>query len=118
MAIAAARAAEGKKADDVRVLEVSSLTVMADFFVICGAETLVQVQAIVGAVEEALAALGAVPKQREWERKSGWVLLDYGAVIVHIFRRREREYYDLERLWADGREVDWRVDAPLQGVIT
>lgn len=115
LALVAARAADEKKASDVRVLEVAPLTVMADYFVICHAETSVQVRAIVNAIEEALEKEGAArrQRQREWGRDSGWVLLDYGTVIVHVFRRREREYYGLERLWGDAREVDWRVDAPM-----
>lgn len=95
------------------VLEVAPLTVMADYFVICHGETAPQVRAIVSAVEEALDREGVTPKRREWGRDSGWVLLDYGTVVVHVFRRREREYYGLERLWGDARQVDWRVDAPL-----
>lgn len=113
LAKAAARAADEKKASDVRVLEVAPLTVMAEYFVICHADTLVQVRAIVNAIEEALEKEGAARRQREWGRASGWVLLDYGTVIVHVFRRREREYYGLDRLWGDAREVDWRVDAPM-----
>ena len=107
----AARAADDKKASDVKVLVMTPLTVMTDYFVICSADTLVQVQAIADAVEEALQARGVVPGHQERDRDSGWILLDYGSVVVHVFREQERQYYALERLWGDAEELDWRVDA-------
>lgn len=113
----AARAAYDKKADDVRVLVMTPLTVMADYFVIASGETLIQVKTIADAVEDALAQRGIFPKHREWGRDSGWILLDYGAVVVHVFRQREREYYALEKLWGDAEELEWRVDSPAEGVV-
>lgn len=113
----AAQAADEKKAQDVRVLVVTPLTYIADYFVICSGETLVQVRSITEAIEEALLRRGVVPRQREHAGNSGWVLLDYGDVVVHVFREAEREYYQLERLWGDAEELNWRVDDSVTHVV-
>lgn len=105
MALRAAQAADEKKADDVVVLDMGRLTVVTDYFVICSGQTLTQVRAIARAVEEALEAEGVRPRRKEGDAR--WVLLDYGGTVVHIFHHAEREYYDLERLWADAPRVEW-----------
>ena len=94
-----------KKASDVRILWMTPLTVMTDYFVICSGSTLIQARAIADAVEEALEQRGVVPRHREHSPGSGWILLDYGSVVVHVFREEERQFYSLERLWGDAREV-------------
>lgn len=114
----AARAADEKKAHDVRVLIMTPLTYIADYFVICSGDTLVQVKAITEAIEEALHRRGVAPRQRDHGRNSGWVLLDYGEVVIHVFREAEREYYQLERLWGDAEELNWRVDDSVTPVVT
>ena len=106
-AIAAARAAADKQADDVTILDVQELIVITDFFVICSGSTDRQVKTIVEEVERALRARDLRPVRREGEQESRWVLLDYVDVVVHVFGEEEREYYDLERLWADAPRIEW-----------
>jgi ribosome-associated protein len=107
-AVAAARAAADKQAEDIAILDVHDLIVITDFFVICSGSSDRQVKSVVEEVEEALRALGLRPVRREGEQESRWVLLDYVDVVVHVFADEERAYYDLERLWADAPRVDWR----------
>lgn len=106
IAIAAAEAAADKRALDVVVLDLNGLTIMTDFFVIASAETTVQVRAIAQAVHERLEELGKPYRRREGWDDARWVLLDYGDVIVHVFRQPDREYYDLERLWGDAPRLE------------
>jgi ribosome-associated protein len=107
MAIAAARAASGKKADDVLVMDMRNVFILTDYFVICSGNTDRQVASIQEAVEERLAAIGVKPVRREGEQHHRWVLLDYIDIVVHIFRKEEREYYEIERLWKDAPLVEW-----------
>jgi ribosome-associated protein len=93
-------------ADDVLLLDIRQLSIVADYFVICSADTDRQVQAIVRAVVEELERRGVAALHVEGLHDSpGWVLLDYGDVIVHVFRTAEREYYRLDRVWADAPTV-------------
>ncbi len=101
----AAAVAESHKAQDVVVLDMSEVTLLADYFVIMTGQSVRQVDALADDVEEALAAAGAQLRHREGRNRAHWVLLDYGDVIVHIFTPDERRYYDLERLWGDARRV-------------
>ncbi len=110
MAIAAARAASGKKADDVLVMDMRDVFILTDYFVICSGNTDRQVASIQEAIEEKLAATSVKPVRREGEQHRRWVLLDYIEIVVHIFRSEEREYYEIERLWKDAPLVDWEED--------
>lgn len=105
IALKAADAAADKKAEDIDVLSVEGLTVIADYFVICSANSDKQVRAVARAVEDELAAAGLEPKRMAGMSDAKWVLIDYADVIVHVFKKREREYYDLERLWSDAEEI-------------
>ena len=107
VAVAAARAASEKKANDVRVLQVRDLLVITDYFVICSGATDRQVRTIMQEVEKTIGAVGLKPVRREGERDLRWVLLDFGDVVVHVFAQEERDYYELERLWADAPALDW-----------
>jgi ribosome-associated protein len=93
--------AADKKASDVLLLQVSALTTLADYFVICSGGSERQLDAIADAITEALRDEGRRPIGREGNAATHWVLIDYGAVIVHVFAPPEREYYQIERLWAD-----------------
>ena len=95
-----AEAAADKKAADVAVLDIREASVIADFFVICTGANSRQIQAIADAVDEKLTDLRALVRGREGDANSGWVLLDCGDVIVHIFGPMEREFSRLERLWS------------------
>jgi len=107
VAVAAARAAAEKQGEEISVLDVRSLIVITDYFVIVSGGTSRQVKTIVDAVEDALRGLGVKPLRREGETEGRWVLLDYVDVVVHVFGAEERRYYDLERLWKDADRLSW-----------
>jgi ribosome-associated protein len=96
----AVEAASDKKASDVVMLDIRELSVIADYFVICTGSNSRQIQAIASAVEDKLSEVKVATRAREGGAETGWVLLDCGDVIVHIFGPMEREYYRLERLWS------------------
>jgi ribosome-associated protein len=97
--------AEDKKAADIILLEIAPLTTVADYLVLCSGGSERQLGAIADGVTEGLKAEGIRILSREGEPNSHWVLLDAGAVVVHVFAPPEREFYALERLWADARTV-------------
>ena|SRR6056297_2483571 len=105
IAVLAAEAADDKKAEDIDILKVEGLTVIADYFVICSANSDKQVRAVARAVDEKLSEEGIEPRRIAGMNDARWVLIDYADVIVHVFQKREREYYDLERLWADAEKI-------------
>ena len=108
VAARAARAAAGKQATDIAVLDVHELIVITDFFVICSAGTQRQVKTVIESIEDRLRErLGVRPVRREGEAGAGWWLIDYVDVVVHVFGTEERSYYDLERLWSDAPRVGW-----------
>ena len=102
----ACKAIDDKKAIDIKVIDIHEVSVIADYFIIASGNNLNQVQAIVDNVEEQLGRAGYEPKQVEGTRGSNWILMDYGAVVVHIFQAETRTFYDLERLWKDGRQLE------------
>lgn len=95
-----------KKAEDIKIIEIGSISVIADYFIIAHGNSPAQVEAMVDNVSDQLAKQEYEPKRVEGIRSSGWVLMDYGDVVVHIFSKEDRLFYDLERIWRDGREVD------------
>jgi len=99
-------AADDKKASDMVVLDISELASFADYFVILSGDSSRQIHAIVDEVEKKLAEIGVVSIHIEGYRNAEWVLMDYADLVVHVFSRSAREYYDLERLWRDGRRLD------------
>ncbi len=106
LAIRAAEAALKKKALDVTILDLSGLTVIADYFVICSGESTTQVRAIAEFIEEEFARKKVKPLGVEGASYSHWILLDYGDVIVHVFEKDTRAYYNLEKLWMDAKTVE------------
>jgi ribosome-associated protein len=98
--------ARDKLAEHVLVLDVAALTTVASYLVIGSGESVRQVKAIAEAVDEALAAEGVRLLHSEGLEHGRWVLLDYGDVVVHVFHREAREFYRIERLWADAPAVD------------
>ncbi len=105
LARAAADIASDKKASDVILLDIRDVTTFADYFVICSGNNPRQIQAIADAIDEQLGEQGAKVLHREGDAETGWMLLDFGDVIVHIFGPKEREYYRLERLWSGAKTV-------------
>ena len=100
------RAAESKKATDVRVLDLTGITSFADYFVICTGANARNAQAISDEVHLRLKQQGALPISIEGYNQAEWILLDYGDFLVHIFSPKSRAYYDLERLWRNAKVVD------------
>ena len=98
-------ALEDKKAEDIVVLEVGDITILADYFIIANGSNSSQVQALVDNVEEQLSKNGIEPKRIEGIGNTNWILMDYGDIIVHIFSKEDRLFYDLERIWRDGKKV-------------
>lgn len=105
MALLAYNALEDKKSEDIRVIEIGNISVIADYFIIANGNSSSQVSAMVDAVEVALSKKGYEPKRIEGVHSSGWILMDFGDVVVHIFSKEDRLFYDLERIWRDGKTV-------------
>ena len=103
--LVAVRAAESKKATDLRILDLREISTFTDFFVICSGANARQIQAICDEVELELKREGELPLGIEGYDKAEWILADYGDFIVHIFSPAAREFYGLERLWRQAREL-------------
>ncbi|MEJ6019203.1 ribosome silencing factor [Corynebacterium sp. H113] len=101
LASLAALAADRMKGEDVAVLDVSDPLVITDAFVLVSADNERLVSAIIDEIEDDLREAGAKPVRREGVREGRWALLDYGSVVIHVFREEERDYYGLDRLWSD-----------------
>lgn len=100
-----AKALEEKKAEDIRVIDIREISTIADFFVIANGTNQNQLQAMRDAVDEELYKAGYHTKQVEGNQNSSWVLMDYNDIIVHIFSKEDRLFYDLERMWTDGKTI-------------
>ncbi len=103
---AATKAADGRKAIDIKVLHVEELTTLCDYFIICSGTSTPHMNAIYEEIDMKLSEAGIKPAAREGLGNPGWVLLDYGDVIVHIFNENSREFYSIERLWSDAEEIN------------
>jgi ribosome-associated protein len=115
LAVAAARAAAGKQATQIVILDVRDLIGITDYFVIASGTTDRQVRTLAEEIERALKTQGVRPIRREGQREGRWVLLDFVDFVAHVFRGEERDYYDLERLWADAPRVEWEAPAARSG---
>ena len=101
----AAAAADDKKAHDVAALDISTIASFANWFLICTGDSSRQIQAIADEIEAKLKEVGIRPEHIEGYRNAEWVLLDYSDLVVHIFSKTARAYYDLERLWRDAKPI-------------
>ena len=106
MAKIAIAAMEEKKAEDIRVIDISSVSILADYFIIANGTNRSQIQALADEVGERLGRAGMPAKSTEGYDSANWILLDFGDIIVHIFDKENRLFYDLERIWRDGKEID------------
>ena len=105
MARLAYKALEDKKAEDIRVINIEKVSVLADYFLIASGMNKNQVQAMADNVDEILHKAGYPSKQMEGYQTANWILMDYGDIIVHVFDRENRLFYDLERIWRDGESI-------------
>jgi ribosome-associated protein len=99
-------ALEDKKAEEIKVIDISEVSVIADYFLIAGGSNRSQIQALSDNVEEKLGRAGFHVKQIEGYDSANWILLDFGDIIVHIFDKENRLLYDLERIWRDGKQIE------------
>ena len=102
----AVAALEDRKAEDVTVIDISEISPIADYFIIANGTNQNQLQAMRDAADEALYKAGVKVRQIEGNQSSTWLLMDYGDIIIHIFSKEDRLFYDLERTWRDGKVVD------------
>ena len=105
MAKLAIEALEDKKAEDIKIIDISEVSVIADYFIIAGGANRSQIQALCDNVDEKLGRAGYLVKQIEGYDSANWVLLDFGDIIIHIFDKENRLLYDLERIWRDGKMI-------------
>lgn len=106
MAKTACDALAEKKAEELRVIDISEISPIADYFIIATGTNTNQLQSMVDAVDEKLTDAGHRTKQIEGNRSSSWILMDYGDIIVHLFSKEDRLFYNLERIWTDGKKIE------------
>ena len=106
VAVLAVEALEDKKGEDISIIDISEVSVIADYFIIAGGNNKSQIQALSDAVDEKLGRAGLPLKQIEGYNNANWILLDFGDIIVHIFDKENRLFYDLERIWRDGKRIE------------
>ena len=97
---------DDKKARDIKLLKTGNITSLADYFVICTATATTHIKTLSDEVDKVLSEAGEPPLRQEGYRSGGWVLMDFGCVIVHLFLDEVRKFYNLEHLWSDAQEVD------------
>ena len=102
----AVKALNDKKGRDLKVIKVADVSAIANYFVLATGESSPQVKTLADETEQKLKEAGVIPRRTENYRGADWVVLDYIDVVVHIFYKETREFYDLERLWQDGEEID------------
>ena len=100
------KALDDKKAENTKIIEIGKISVMTDYFVITNGTNQPQVDALVDAAEEALLKAGVKDVKIEGGRNNGWTLIDAGNIIIHIFTKENRDFYDLERIWSDGNMIE------------
>lgn len=99
-------ALEDKKGVNIKIIDISNISILADYFIIAGGTNENQVKALADNVEEELAKDNITPKQIEGYNNANWILMDYQDVIIHIFNEQDRLFFDLERIWSDGNEIN------------
>ncbi len=107
LALKIAHILDERKGQDIKIINVNQKTVIADYFVVANGSSRTQVNALAGEVEYKLGLCGIQPTRVEGQGDGTWVLLDYDSVLVHVFGREARDFYKLEKLWAQGTPVDF-----------
>lgn len=100
------KALEDKKGENILALDITGISIVADYFLITNGNSDAQNRALMEAAEEALEKAGYTPKQIEGNHHGDWVLMDYGDIIIHIFTKESRDFFDLARIWSDGKRVE------------
>lgn len=113
-ALLAVNALEDKKAEDIRIIDISEISTIADYFIIADGSNKSQIQAMADNVSEILGKAGVHLRQMEGYQNANWVLMDFQDVIVHIFDRENRLFYDLERIWRDGVLIEKKALSEIQ----
>lgn len=102
----AVKALDSKRAENIQVIGIRDLTVIADYFIIANGTSTTQTKALADEVEYQLKENGRLPLRTEGYQGANWIVLDYGDIVVHVFYKETRQFYNLERLWSDGESVD------------
>ena len=100
------KALDSKRAEDIRLIGIKDLTIVADYFVIANGTSSTQTKALADEVEFQLKQKGIEPTRTEGYQGANWIVLDYGDIVVHVFYKETRDFYNLERLWQDGEQID------------
>ncbi len=100
-------ALDDKKGINIKVIDISEVSSLADYFIVASGQNHNQVQALSDNVFDELSKEGCKPKQTEGYNTASWILLDYGDIVVHVFNKDDRFFYDIERIWKDGKEVEF-----------
>lgn len=100
------RTLDSKRGEDIQAIKISDLTILADYFVIVNGNSNTHTRTLADEVEFQLSQSGIEPSRREADTGNTWIILDYADIIVHVFYKEARSFYQLERLWADGEQVD------------
>ena len=106
MASVAYHALSEKKGEDITVLEISDISILTDYFLIATGNSSSQIQAMIDNVEEKMQEAGYKMKRLEGNRNSTWIIMDFGDVVIHLFDKEDRLFYDLERIWSDGKRIE------------
>ena len=106
MAKLAIEALEDKKAEDIRLINISEISVLGDYFIIASGTNRSQIQALADNVQEKLGRAGVLTKTVEGYETANWILMDFGDIIVHVFDKENRLFYNLERIWRDGKMME------------
>lgn len=101
----AVKAIDSKRGENIKIIKIDELTVIANYFIIANGNSTTQVKALADEVEFKLSQAGLEPKRTEGYQGANWIVLDYIDVVIHIFHKETRDFYDLERLWQDGVEI-------------
>lgn len=102
----AVKVLDTRKAEDIKVIDIGGISIIADYFLIASGNSTTQVRSLSDELQEKLSLLGVEPRRVEGVQSASWIILDYGDVILHVFYKETRQFFNLERLWADGKTVD------------
>ena len=105
----AVEALQEKKGRDIKAIDISNLTTIAHYFILCSGTSVTHIKSLSDSVEEKLGELGIKPRRTEGYSAARWVLMDYSDIVIHIFHEEEREFYGLERLWHDGIPIKFEI---------